>query len=372
LTKNTNIQYHPATSLYDLSSFCTPPFFHFSFHLILSTEINSQQVLVSLLNGRANTSKKMKVKVETNTRNLVLNGPTMRCSNLTQSLSRAVPEVHTDEPIFEFSPPEPSWGMLQVNCVYHLTINVRTNGADVSRFRLIPPPLPSDDSTALKVVNISSTKLIPGLHERLTLEVKTLAEGPFEFSFVIVGELQTYTLTSTGHVLPADGFHAVAALAKLEGRPALEPGVRFVSELHSARLDSLSGPNRPKHDDNKDMVAPDATSNATERDTLDGLYDPNQLDLEDVGAFPSLPGVYWDRNLNQMCLHKPCFKSIVIDGSKGLEEVVETNDRSLTKMMMELEGRGHLTSRCLESLRLDGRVPREVFRTLSLAANNTS
>ena len=107
------------------------------------------------------------MKVETNTRNLVLNGPTIRCTNLTQSLSRAVPEVHTDEPIFEFSPPEPSFGMLQVNCVYHLTVLVRTNGADVGRFRLIPPSLPSDEEeTTLEVVNITSTRLTPGLHER--------------------------------------------------------------------------------------------------------------------------------------------------------------------------------------------------------------
>ena len=73
-----------------------------------------------------------------------------------------------------------------------------------------------------------------------------------------------------------------------------------------------------------------------------------------------------------MCLHKPSFENIVVDGSRGVEEVVEANDRSVAKMMAELEGRGHLTSRCLEGLRLDGRVPREVFRTLSLAANNTS
>ena len=224
--------------------------------------------------------------------------------------------------------------MLQCGCVYHLTILVRTNGADVARFRLIPPTASGANSTSLEVVNISSTRLIPGLHERLTLEVQTIAEGPFEFNFVIVGELQTYTLTSTGHVLPVDGFHAVAALAKLEGRPALEPGVRFIAELYASPPD-ISVPTLTKDDDD-DMVLPVSSTNAEERDTLDGLYDPNQLDLEDVGAFPSLSGVYWDRNLNQMCLHKPSYESIVIDGTLSLDEVVEANDRSVAKMMSEV------------------------------------
>lgn len=102
--------------------------------------------------------------------------------------------------------------------------NFNKNTAKVNPYPnpLMPPPRlqPSENSPTLQI-KVSSTRLIPGLHEQLTLVLQTTSEGPFKFSFTIIGELQTYKLTVTGHVLPPDGFHALAALAKLEGRSGL-------------------------------------------------------------------------------------------------------------------------------------------------------
>ncbi|GMI06503.1 hypothetical protein TrLO_g11815 [Triparma laevis f. longispina] len=323
------------------------------------------------------------IKVQPNTRNLVLNGPTIRATSLAQSLTRPVPEV--DESLFSFSPSVPKFGCLASNCVYHLPVLVRTCGADVARLRLKPPvgidkygnviDKPSENSPTLQI-KVSSTRLIPGLHEQLTLVLQTTSEGPFKFSFTIIGELQTYKLTVTGHVLPPDGFHALAALAKLEGRSGLEPGVRFVSELNvpSGSLAPPPAPDYPDYDaetpaDNSKSDG-EKTGGGEERDTIEGLYDPNNLDLEDVGSFPSLTGIYWDKNTNSMALHKPTNSHVIIDGSKSLEEVVEENDRRVNEMQQNLEIHGHLTARCLESLRQDGRIPRDLFRTLSVSMNS--
>ncbi|GMH68434.1 hypothetical protein TrST_g4371 [Triparma strigata] len=317
------------------------------------------------------------IQVAPNTRNLVLNGPTIRASSLAQSLQRPVPEVDNEEPLFQFSPEEPNFGMLSSNCVYHLNVMLRTNGADVARFRLKPPQMLDKDGNAVGeveegaitlAVKVSSTRLIPGLHEQLTLEVRTTKEGRFKFDFVIVGELQTYKLTVNGHVLPPEGFHALAALAKLEGRSGLSPGVRFFSDLTTS-LHPVQPPPAPSSSSSPSPPQTSKTTSDTERDTIIGLY-PNSLDLEDVGSFPTLTGVYWDKNLNTMSLHVPSTSHIVIDGSKSLEEVIEENDKAVNEMQMKPEMKGHLTTRCLESLREDGRVPREMFRTLSNCLNN--
>ena len=65
-----------------------------------------------------------------------------------------------------------------------------------------------------------------------------------------------------------------------------------------------------------------------------------------------------------MVLDSDVHRGIVVDGTVGVAAVAERYGEMEDERMEEKEKGGHLTRRCLESMKIDGKVERKIFRTL--------
>jgi hypothetical protein len=327
------------------------------------------------------------MKITLNERNLMLEGPTHRCQNLTSSLQRPTP-LPPSTPSFSFSPSEPAFGLLSANCEYELKVKIMNMGADNQRIRCVPPSPNSTtsstgcltDATATQqnaevTMEVSSTKLFPGLFGTLTLRVSCHQPGPFSYDFAVVGEVERYTITVVGHVLPEASFDALSLLRKLEGKPALEDGVVLVKDNTAEAVCPESTVFEDEPPTSAAIGGAEGTSGEAPtptpqpREALDTLYDPDLLD--DVRFFPTLPGLYFDKTLNAMSLDVKSFHNYTIDPALSLQEVVSLSLPAELSAQDTLEKSGHLSRRCIEQLREDSKVPKPLFRTLrkSMAAH---
>ena len=83
-----------------------------------------------------------------------------------------------------------------------------------------------------------------------------------------------------------------------------------------------------------------------------------------------MEGAYYDKDTDSMALlsEDDNYRSCVIDGQKKLQDFISSQEEYERERQASVEALGHLSVRCLEGLRLDEKVPRNIFRTLSLAA----
>ena len=101
------------------------------------------------------------------------------------------------------------------------------------------------------------------------------------------------------------------------------------------------------------------------RDNIVGLF-PKTVDMDELSWFPTMGGVYWDKNKDKMAIDGENWK-VVIDGTATVRDVQERQRDVEERRMAEKEKQGHLTRRCLKGLKEDGKVERKVFRNLCKA-----
>lgn len=147
----------------------------------------------------------------------------------------------------------------------------------------------------------------------------------------------------------------------------MSPGVSFSSELPSTssphRSLSPHAPSTGSISGTGGGVEDTGEEGSVTRDSIKGLF-PKTVDTEELSWFPTLAGVYWDKNKDRMVLDSDVHRGIVVDGTVGVAAVAERYGEMEDERMEEKEKGGHLTRRCLESMKIDGKVERKIFRTL--------
>ncbi len=301
--------------------------------------------------------------VTPNTRNIKLELPTRRAT-FKQSIDRQIspPAV----PALTFLPSGPNFGLLELGSTYRLKVKIRNDSQDQQRFRYVSPnrvispsdETPPGENTTLSFHDVSSTKVTPGLHEFIVLELRALKTGAVDFEFRVIGETEEYQVTVTAHVLARESFEALAMLRKLEGKSPLSEGVVRVGTCFAVD-NSIAELDESTHTVDSEIA----------RDPLSCIYDEDTID--DVRSFPrSIAGVYWDRATNKMSLDTTAYTAFYIDGTKSLEDVAALADGLEQRRMHAMELRGNLTARVLNEIDDKVTVPRSTFRTLALARKN--
>jgi len=233
--------------------------------------------------------------------------------------------------------------------------------------------------TNLKI-NVSTTKIIPGMTSTLTLTVTTHTEGPFSIVFGLIGEVEEYEFTVSGTVLSSRSFGSVVLMRRLEGRGMLSDGVRFVRSLGIGEKVDSEDENGERNDENdngeqngnplvennEENAVGNNTSNQPQ-DTIKGLFDDHLLN--DISAFPTLPGTYYCKDSNTMKLDG--LQSLhPVDGTVKLDRILTRYNMVRDRKSKALECSGNLSTRCLTTLGFSGEnmmVERQSFRNLNRA-----
>ncbi|GMI56778.1 hypothetical protein ScalyP_jg10247 [Parmales sp. scaly parma] len=318
------------------------------------------------------------MKVVLNHRNIELNGPTVRALNLTESLRNEYnfPDHHrsaftnSKNHLFNFTPSAPDFGFLQSGKLYHYPLKLQTFGKDVVRFRVVQSSSSAPSSSHIVIQNQttslhvtpSTTKIIPGISVTLTLALSTLSLGQFNLPFTVISELETYTITVSGHVLSAPDFASLAPLAT-NGKTLTSSGVKFVKDLSTPAADKADLEADLDQLEHTHTLTTTSSSGEGARNNILDLF--TQQDVDEASTFPTLSNMYWDKSTDTLRLQGTYDEDIVINEKKSLEEVIRESENISQNKNNKTENLGHLTSRCFLSLKIDQKVSRETFRSLA-------
>mmetsp|Transcript_21066 Transcript_21066/g.27679 ORF Transcript_21066/g.27679 Transcript_21066/m.27679 type:complete len:395 (+) Transcript_21066:178-1362(+) len=301
--------------------------------------------------------------------------------------------------VFEFQPPFPTFGPINVGFTYQMSVLLRNISPNRERFRIVHTdvPNPANDETFTRTRCLSKPgQLAPGCAVNLELEIEAKEVGNSFTVIEIQSQHQTHFLEVTAHVLDSQTIATLQAELRAKNKPILARGVRACGPIKLAREtgfslthfqsmsqylrsdtflmssstiqeQSSSDPlpkfklKSPKAAQLEEKEHPETVDEMNSERRCDWLRQTSRRleaffggsDLEDLHTVPIHPAMYWDPSKHKLCLDREQM-GCILDGSLALEQAKQKWEVHLALRQKELEENDLITSKMIQSIRKFG------------------